>query len=746
MSRTHHYNNLNTIIYNIKPADGSVAAWSPLHITADGNQAGIGSDLTDLASGKSFTVRVGNLKNLSYNDFKGKIAVALCGNNGSVKALLCNASGFSLQSMATLANGYVDFRNCVLPTGATVGADDCVRIVTLADGHTEWLPVAGELPTVNELATVIAEPAAFQVVLPSVTGVSVEGQPSVIRGWNYSFKVTPEKPADDVVTVKANGYVLTPAADYTYTIANVREDQNVTVLVQNAADVKEKRSVWVGTPGTLADIISEEESGTIKELTLFGHVDARDFAFMKNSMHLTRIDLSGVHISAHGSDQANAIPREAFRGVGSLTEVVLPSSITRINNGAFRLSGITTITIPAGVKTYEYNVFVGCSKLRDIWVGRETAEFINWCVLSGVNTSALTLHVPNDRAVANYSKTENWNTIANIIVDPIPEKTDVLFAVMDNSDVKFDSEAQPGTLAKGSTVTFTAGHIADNDNRMEVYANATLLSPDADGTYTTTLTDNTIVHFELVAPIEALGKSPWTLTAKNGSIGMFTDAVNVIPGEDFTIRVNALNIPSGSEQFFWAAALTDASGNIKEFISPVTIWTGGVGDGMKMNVFCCVKDSKVREGNSIRIATSANKKVWGLVNGADDSIVDALPALNNMTPVYNVNIPEVADATITGAVTSAVRGRDITLKVVPKSAANRIDMAINGTSVAKGASSVTHTIVVMEDIDVEINVYDPKAEGSVTYAVNSGELYKAVTAETVCANVVVTGETYASDI
>lgn len=62
VSRQHHYNNLNTIIYNIKPASGAISQWSSIHITADGNQPGIGSNLTDLASGQTFDVRVGNLK------------------------------------------------------------------------------------------------------------------------------------------------------------------------------------------------------------------------------------------------------------------------------------------------------------------------------------------------------------------------------------------------------------------------------------------------------------------------------------------------------------------------------------------------------------------------------------------------------------------------------------------------------------------------------------------------------------
>ncbi|MDE7159406.1 MAG: C10 family peptidase [Muribaculaceae bacterium] len=745
VSRTHNYNNLNTIIYNIKPANGMVKVWSPIHITADGNQPGIGSDMTDLASGKSFTLRVGNLKNLSYDNFSGKIAVALCASDGSMKALLSPASGFSLHSMATLANGYIDFRNCSLPAGTMPAADDCVRIMTLADGASHWLPVAGELPTVNELSPAVAAPASFSISLPAAGGYTAHGMPEVIRGWNYSFTVTPENPAEDVLTVKANGYVLTPNGD-TYTIANVRENQEITVLVQKAADVKEKRSVWVAAPGQLASTISEAESGTIKELSVFGTIDATDFAFIRSAMRLTSLDLSGAIIAANGANQANAIPREAFRGLRNLKSVTLPASVNRLNNGCFRECGITSITIPANVKTYEYNVFCGASSLRDIYVGRANAEFINWCVLSGVKVDACTLHVPNESAVANYSNAENWNTIANIVVDPIKASDDALFAVMDHSDVKFDSDMMPGRVAKGTAVSFKATHIGNNDNNMQVYANNTLLKPDAEGRYSTVINANTILHFDLVAPMKADAPSFWSLTGANGSVGMLSEAVNVIPGQDFTVRVNALNIPEGYDQMFWAMVLTDAEGGIKEFISPVNVWTGGVGPNHKFNVVCRVNDSEVREGNVIRLATSPNKKSWGLVKAEGEGILAGLPAINNVTPVHTITIPEVKGASVSGAVASAIHGRDITLKVTPNSPSHRVNMSVNGVPVAVESPSVNYTFVAMQDMTFEISVIDPKAEGAVTYNVQPGELYKAVTEASVRPNVIVTGSVYANDL
>lgn len=722
-STTHSFNNLNTIIYNIKPAKGSNTAWSTIHITADGGQPGIGSDLAGLTEGKTFTVRVGNLKNLSYTNFSGKIAVALFGADGSMKCLLSQPSGFTLQSMATLGSGYITFTGCALKAGTAVAEDDMVRIATTADNGATWLPVAGELLTINEIPTLRTSPDYFTVKAPeALAGVTFSGEDKVIRGWDYSFTVTQDNPTEDVVTVKANGYVLTSVNGVNYTVSNVKEDQEITVLVQKASEVKEKRSIWVETAGTLSSLVPDTETGTIKDLTLFGTIDVRDFEFMRTRMKLSRLDISSVYIAAHGSSQACALPKSAFQGQGQLTEVVLPNNLNRINNAAFRSCGIESIVIPAGVKTYEYNVFLNASRLRDIWVGRETAEFINWCVLAGTNKGSITLHVPNERAVTNYSNKENWNEVGHIVVDPVPTKNDFAFAVMENGAVKFDSDTQTGRLDKGTRVTFTAEHIADNDDRMEVYANTTRLTPDANGKYATVINANTIIHFELVAPTKCASyPSPWQLTDTGGTVGLLTDAVNVIPGVPFSIRANALYIPAENASMFWAAVLTDKDGNIKEFISQPTVSTGASGDGLRMTINCCVKESTVREGNTIRLATSYNNTTWALVEGKNSNVVSALPALNNQTPVYNINIPELPNATVTGAVQTAVRGRDINLKIVPKSASDFVDVALNGETLAEGAKSFSYSFIAKQDMDFDIKVYPPVRLSEITIELKEGE-------------------------
>lgn len=731
VSQSHSFNNLTTIIYNIKPGDGSNSAWSPLHITADGRQPGMSSDLSgDLAAGKEFTVRVGNIKNLSYDKFSGKIAVALFDGAGTFKCVLSKIDGMTLAGMAIYPSATVAY-TCRLPEGTAVAEGDMIRMATSADNGQTWLPMAGELVTVNEIPARGAAPQYFTVTTPaSVQGAVFTGENKVIKGWNYTFRVVPSNPESDVVTVKGNGYLITPGADYTYTIGNVLEDMEISVYVQPASEVREKRSLWVGQPGTLETLIQGADAGTIKDLTLFGTIDARDFAFMKSSMKLTRLDLSGATIAANGTNQANAVPREAFRNLWSLKEVILPSSVNRLNNGCFRSCGITSIVIPAAVSTYEYNVFNGASYLKDVWVLNPTPAFVNWCVFRGTPSNR-TVHCVNMGAAGTYKSNQYWNqpeVDANVTFtcpwqdgQQFPAATDCAFAVMEDKDVKFTCDTEPGRYAPGTKVVFKAEHIADDDNRMDVYANATLLKPDAEGNYSTTIAANTIIHFDLVEPMAVSPlESPWVLTDATGSVGLLTDVVNVMPGVPFTIRVNAFDAPSKA---FWAAVLTTADGRIKEFISPISNWSAEPGTGFRMNISCCVKEATVREGNLIRLVTSIDKKNWKLVYGSNDNVVAALPALNNATPVYNFTFPEGIEeqANLSGVVASAVRGRDLTFKITPKSAGNVITMLVNGVPYAKEVKSINYSFVAKEDLNFDIRVISPDQMEAAVFNLQPGE-------------------------
>ena len=129
----------------------------------------------------------------------------------------------------------------------------------------------------------------------------------------------------------------------------------------------------------------------------------------------------------------------------------------------------------------------------------------------------------------------------------------------------------------------------------------------------------------------------------------------------------------------------------------------------------------MRDCNYISLATSYNMKSWALVAGSNPDVVDRLPALNNQTPVYNINFPELETANVSGVVATAVRGRDITIKVTPKNASHMIDAVVNGDTIATAAKSFSYSFIAKQDMDFDIKVYPPVSLTEATIVLGEGE-------------------------
>ena len=148
------------------------------------------------------------------------------------------------------------------------------------------------------------------------------------------------------------------------------------------------------TPGTLSQIIDDDV--TITELVLTGTMDARDFNFISEKLNnLTTLDLSQVTIVPYSNSTpvystyvnyfGNEIPRTAFfgkpltsvvlpaniEGIGyaafagcdQLQSVVIPASVTYIEDYAFAGTGLTSIDLPSTVGFMGDGVFSRCTAL-----------------------------------------------------------------------------------------------------------------------------------------------------------------------------------------------------------------------------------------------------------------------------------------------------------------------------------------------------------------------------------------------
>ncbi|MCM1331007.1 MAG: C10 family peptidase [Bacteroides sp.] len=717
VSTNHSFNNLTTIVYNIKPA-ASGNTWSPVHITSDGNQTGMTMNVTDLVPGKSFTIRAGALKNISNHDFSGNVSVALFASDGTLKRLFGEGNKIKIMSLQFV--NYVDF-SFTVPNDASIADGDIVRLVTKTSSDTEWLPVANDLITTGYVKALGYIPPYVDININNTgNDVTVEcSEPRVIKGRDFTFKVMPAS-ADKVVTVKANGFILTPDAEKNYRIPNVNSEQNVSIIVQNASDVVSKRNIWVQA-GNLQNLISDTDAGTITDLTLFGTIDATDFSFMRDRMKLSRLDISCVNIVASGANPANAIPTKAFSDCNSLRQIILPKNITTFKNGCFRNSGLESVEIPASVATYEYNVFVNCSRLREVVVRRSSPSWVNWCVFHGTPKTRLVVPVGASSA---YKNKEYWKDFAIIEEEnPTPASHyDVI--TEDVSGLRFIPVSESNQVAPGTEYKFMVEtNDSFGDATMEMYANSTRIYANTNGVYKAIVNANTLIHAKFRYP-EETRVSSWKITPAAGGIGLVTDVVNVVAGKTFTIRANAIAIPSDDAALFYCAALTDKDDRIKELISPVIANYSYNFGNLPANFTCQVKDATVREGNRVRIVTSYDKKRWSVVNGENDSVLDLIEAIGNKVVYHNINMPQTIEgAAIQGAVSKIVRGMPLSLKVTPVSVDDRITIAVNGINKIVDAAVANLSIPsVAEDLDIAIQVVPKGADAYTVVNVREGEL------------------------
>lgn len=725
VSTSHNFNDQTTIIYNIKPSSSS-SNWSPIHITSDERQIGMTSDVTNINEGTKFTIRSGAFKNISYNDFSGKIAVALFSSDGKLKTLLNSGKNLTLQSMQTMTKPY-DFE-CIVPTNTIVANDDVIRMVTMVNGETEWFPVTGDLITINEIKAKGYTIPYFSIDIPNnIEGAIVsEADTKVIKGRDYSFKVIPSSP-EKVVTVKANGFILTPTAENIYNISNVTSDQQISIIVQAVEDVVSKRNLWISAGG-LENLISDTDAGTIKELTLYGTIDVRDFTFIRERMKLTYLDISEVNIVANGANPANAIPTKAFSGYSSLQQIILPKNLSTLKNGCFNSTGLKKIEIPASVSTYEYNIFLNCSNLSEVIVRRSSPAWVNWCVFNGTPKSKLVVPIGSTTA---YKAKDYWKDFKNIVEENPILASSYMVILQETEGIKITSDSDNLEVAAGSTFSFTVE--TDNrfkDAKMEIYANTVKLNVGTDGRYTTTINANTMIHANFIYPTPIVGESSWKLTDSKGGVGLATDAINVITGKTFTIRANALAIPQNDAAMFYAAVLTDIHGAIKEFISPIFTNSGNNYGDLPCTFNCQVKESLVCEGNLVRIVTSYNKNNWYLVKGTNHNVKDSIQARGNEVIYHKINIPSaIQGATIQGAIDQIVHGMDFSCKIMPVSIADAITVSINGKIVADRVGVAQIKVEsVREDLDIAIQVVPAGDETYTALNIHAGELSSKISA------------------
>jgi hypothetical protein len=127
------------------------------------------------------------------------------------------------------------------------------------------------------------------------------------------------------------------------------------------------------TSSHLVELIGEGKELDVVKLRISGTINSYDMMVMRNKMqNLRELDLTNATIVANsfnsegiGVSQDNVF--SDFMKGKSLTNILLPASITSIGNGALQYcNNIQSVTIPENVISIGDNAFYGCKAISSV--------------------------------------------------------------------------------------------------------------------------------------------------------------------------------------------------------------------------------------------------------------------------------------------------------------------------------------------------------------------------------------------
>lgn len=257
-------------------------------------------------------------------------------------------------------------------------------------------------------------------------------------------------------------------------IAAIEYDDNVNTNVFSA---------YLSKAGTLSSVLSKNDAKKILELNLSGHMDARDFNYIKRYCKRIRvIDLADIVIDAYTGDYgtnegdndtylANEIPAGAFyywgaskihdssdmpknEGMSSITNIILPQRIVSIGRKALAdLPSLESISImaPYPPKVHE-SCFARLSKDTKLYVPKgaksryrlaEGWAYFKEIVEIDVNGNILMADNP---LIGTWKTThvQGWGKSDNVV------ETDYLQLNADGSYIQVEKEDSVTYISKGT--------------------------------------------------------------------------------------------------------------------------------------------------------------------------------------------------------------------------------------------------------------------------------------------------------
>ena len=164
----------------------------------------------------------------------------------------------------------------------------------------------------------------------------------------------------------------------------------LSIQAANEELITKQITIKLDKAGTLPDKIASSEMYKITNLKITGEINGTDWKMIREMAgsnykgeptegKLSVLDLSEARIVNGGGDyyyydyncytSNDVIGKCAFYGCSGLTSLTLPAGITEIRNYAFRgCSGLTSLILPAGITYISAGAFYGCSGLTSLTI------------------------------------------------------------------------------------------------------------------------------------------------------------------------------------------------------------------------------------------------------------------------------------------------------------------------------------------------------------------------------------------
>lgn len=180
-----------------------------------------------------------------------------------------------------------------------------------------------------------------------------------------------------------------------------------------SASAQKSRTLFVARPGTLVEMLTEEEANEITQLTLQGKLNAIDFRHLRDEFkNLSVLDISTASISLYAGKKgtypnqfyvypANCIPAYAF--------------CQKVNDSTFvGKSTLTHVILSDKTKNIEDAAFKGCKELRICQIRKKKAPNL---MPEALGDSITAIFVPLGSS-DSYKNEKRWENFSVVEGDP----------------------------------------------------------------------------------------------------------------------------------------------------------------------------------------------------------------------------------------------------------------------------------------------------------------------------------------